>query len=174
NTQNVVTAPATITFTCSDALSGVATCPSPIQVTTAGLNEAFSGTATDKAGNSASKSVTISVQSTALAVVATATPQSNDASWNNTAVTISYTCSGGVAPLQCPALQTVSTEGLNQVINATVTDAAGQTASTSVTLNIDTTPPTITAGASPAPNAQSWNNTDVTVTFTCSDALSGV
>ena len=31
-----------------------------------------------------------------------------------------------------------------------------------------------TGSASPAPNANGWNNTPVTVTFTCSDALSGL
>ena len=32
--------------------------------------------------------------------------------------------------------------------------------------------PTITAQASPPPNANGWNNTSVTVTFTCADATS--
>ncbi len=36
-------------------------------------------------------------------------------------------------------------------------------------LLLDTTPPTITLTAAPAPNANGWNNTDVTVTFTCAD-----
>ena len=39
----------------------------------------------------------------------------------------------------------------------------------SYTMTNDNTPPTITAGFSPAPNASGWNNGDVTVTFTCSD-----
>jgi hypothetical protein len=34
---------------------------------------------------------------------------------------------------------------------------------------IDTTPPTITAVASPTANGNGWNNTNVTVTFTCAD-----
>lgn len=39
---------------------------------------------------------------------------------------------------------------------------------------IDTAPPVITSARTPAPNANGWNNTDVTVTFTCTDAGSGV
>ena len=41
-------------------------------------------------------------------------------------------------------------------------------------ISTDTTPPTITASQTPAANAYGWNNTDVTVNFTCSDADSGV
>ena len=39
---------------------------------------------------------------------------------------------------------------------------------------IDTVPPTISATASPPANAAGWNNTDVTVSFTCADARSGI
>src|SRR5207247_6013836 len=38
----------------------------------------------------------------------------------------------------------------------------------------DTTPPVISTTVSPAPNTRGWNNTNVTVTFVCSDAGSGV
>src|SRR6185503_12389520 len=44
----------------------------------------------------------------------------------------------------------------------------------SLTLNIDKTPPSITGTPNPAPNANGWNRTNVTVTFAASDALSGV
>ncbi len=39
---------------------------------------------------------------------------------------------------------------------------------------IDKTPPTIDATIDPEPNQYDWNNTDVTVTFTAEDELSGV
>lgn len=39
-----------------------------------------------------------------------------------------------------------------------------------VTILADTTPPTITGAAAPPPNANGWNNTPVTVSFTCSDS----
>ena len=173
--NGVVTIPAVVSFTCSDALSGTANCPVSINVTTAGAIEHFSGTATDKAGNSASTTLTLNVQQTALSVSASAAPAANAAGWNNSDVTVSFTCSGGVPPLQCPATQTVSVEGASQAIRGTVTDAAGQTASTSISINLDKTPPTVSAVASPAPDANGIIRAiSTTVTFTCSDSLSGV
>src|SRR5260221_1461181 len=41
-------------------------------------------------------------------------------------------------------------------------------------VGVDNDLPTIKATASPAPNAAGWNNTNVTVTFTCSDLTSAV
>lgn len=38
----------------------------------------------------------------------------------------------------------------------------------------DTTPPTIMASRSPDPNSDGWNNSDVTVSFTCEDPESGI
>ncbi len=175
NAFGVVTAPVTVNFNCSDALSGVDTCTSPIAVTTAGLRQSFSGAVTDKAGNTASTSLTISVESAPLTVTATASPAPNAADWNNSNVTVSYTCTGGVAPVQCPPAHAVSAEDAHQVISGIATDAAGQTASATVTLNIDKTPPVISASISPAPNASGVSTTTpVTVNFTCSDTLSRI
>ena len=39
---------------------------------------------------------------------------------------------------------------------------------------VDNDPPVITATANPLPNASGWHNQDVTVAFTCSDAISGI
>jgi hypothetical protein len=59
------TGPVTVTFTCTDGLSGVQTCPDPVVLTDNGGNSA-SGTATDKAGNSASATVSgINIDKTA-------------------------------------------------------------------------------------------------------------
>jgi hypothetical protein len=172
--NGVVTLPAVVSFTCSDALSGMASCPASINVTTTGVNERFSGTATDKAGNSASTTLTLNVQQAALSVSASAAPAPNAAGWNNTNVTITYACAGGVPPVQCPATNTVTLEGANQVVNATATDAAGQTASTTTTLNIDKTPPAITATVAPVPGTNGVVTVPAVITFSCSDGLSGI
>jgi hypothetical protein len=55
------------------------------------------------------------------------------------------------------------------------TDNAGnvETAKT-LTIQLDKTPPTISGAAAPVANANGWNNTNVTVSFQCADALSGL
>jgi RHS repeat-associated protein len=169
------TTPVTVTFTCTDSTSGVANCPAPVTVSTAGANQAISGTATDKAGNSSSTSVTVSLATAKPAITAAVSPAPNAAGWNNSPVTVTFTCTPGTAAISnCPPPQTISTQGANQAVTGTVTDAAGVSASTTVSVNIDTTPPTITAIASPAANANGWYTGNVTITFNCADSLSGV
>jgi hypothetical protein len=166
--------PVTVTFTCSDALSGIATCPAAQTVSTQGAGQIVSGTATDKAGNSASASLTLNISTTPPTITAAVVPPPNAAGWNNTSATVTFQCSGGVAPLQCPAPQVVNREGASQTILGQATDAAGNSASASVQVSLDKTPPQIVAIASPPPDAHGINTTGVTVTFNCSDAASGL
>ena len=53
-------------------------------------------------------------------------------------------------------------------------DRAGNTATASITINLDKTPPVVSGLASPPANANGWNNTLVDVSFNCTDTLSGV
>ena len=64
------------------------------------------------------------------------------------------------------------TPGLH--ITCMATNNAGLSNTVERTIRLDKTPPTITASPSPAANANGWNNTNVTITFTCNDTLSGV
>ena len=52
--------------------------------------------------------------------------------------------------------------------------SAGGSSSQSVTVKRDATPPTISVAATTQPNANGWYNGNVTVQFTCADALSGL
>ena len=104
-----------------------------------------------------------------------AVPVPNAAGWNNSNVTVSFTCSDPVFGIVfCTPPVQVTTEGANQVVTGTAVNQAGFSASTSVTLNIDKTLPLISAATAPSPNAAGWNNANVTVTFNCADATSGV
>ncbi len=73
------------------------------------------------------------------------------------------------------SLTTTLAEGIH-TIRATATDADGIVSDPSPPLivTIDTTGPMIVMTRTPVPNANGWNNTDVTVSFDCLDALSGL
>jgi hypothetical protein len=176
NGSGMYTSNVTVTFVCSDSLSGIANCPPPQVVPASGGNQVVSGTATDSAGNSATASLTLAfAPNNPPVITATKTPSPNTAGWNNSPVTVTFACSGGTGGIaSCSAPVTVSTEGANQVVTGTAVDQSGQTATASASVNIDLSPPTITPTLTPAPNSAGWNNSNLTVSFQCKDSLSGV
>ncbi|GIW20286.1 MAG: hypothetical protein KatS3mg065_0582 [Chloroflexota bacterium] len=129
------------------------------------------------AGGTSSVSVTIKRDATAPTITYSGqNPAPNANGWNNSPVTLSWSCTDATAgPVSATVSETISTEGANQSATGTCTDSAGNTASdTQSGINIDLTPPSVSAAAAPAPNANGWNNTDVVVTFSGTDALSGI
>lgn len=100
----------------------------------------------------------------------------NSAGWNNSPVTVNWSCtdrwSGVVAP---SASTTISTEGVDQWAPGRCFDYAGNIMSAVVTgINIDLTAPTITFVNRTPANSNGWNNNPVTVNWSCSDTRSGV
>jgi len=167
----------TVSFACSDGLSGIDSCSAPVTLSGEGAGQSVTGTAVDKAGNSASATVGgINIDKTPPTITGSRSPDPNANGWNNTDVTVSFACSDGLSGIDsCSAPVTLSGEGAGQWATGTAVDKAGNSASVTVSgINIDKTPPTITGSRSPDPNANGWNNTDVTVSFTCSDGLSGI
>lgn len=144
--------------------------PTTVSSDTSGVT--FTCTATSS-GGTASQSVTVKRDATAPAATATASPA---ASWTNSDVTVSFSGTDAMSGVgSCSAPVVLSTEGAGQTASGTCTDNAGNvSAPATATVNIDKTAPTAIATAAPAPNANGWNNTDVTVTFTGTDGLSGI
>jgi len=129
----------------------------------------------DLAGQLATASVSFTVDRTPPVITVSQAPGPNANGWNNTDVTVSFQATdtlSGIASVTPPVL--VTTEGAGQIISGTATDRAGNTATIDVTLNIDKTPPVISASINPLPNANGWNNSDVTVTPIASDNVSGI
>lgn len=136
--------------------------------------------AKDNAGNASDKnSQPINIDKTIPSIFGTANPFPNAYGWNNTDVTVSFTCADlplGIASgiADCSAPVPVTNEGAGQTAIGTTADLAGNSAGTSVTVNVDKTPPTIKAQLSSAPNPAGWNDSDVIVTFICNDTGSGI
>jgi WD40 repeat protein len=173
----------TVRFSCQDALSGVASCTptDPIQVTQEGQGQTIQAQAVDKAGNRAERTVTVNLDKTKPQLTL-GEPQGTLGSegWYRTDVVVPYTAtdnlagfSGGQRQLQGSARS--SGEGSAVKVRVRVEDLAGNaTEAEAGPFKVDQTPPAISASLNPQPNAQGWNNTDVTVRFQCSDTLSGL
>jgi hypothetical protein len=97
--------------------------------------------------------------------------------WNKGDVLVHFSATDALSGINGSASldRNITTEGLNQSAIATFTDLAGNSFTARVDgINIDKTRPIASANATPGPNENGWNNTDVTVTFTGVDSLSGI
>ncbi|WP_164990534.1 OmpL47-type beta-barrel domain-containing protein [Agromyces albus] len=160
----------TVTFECADTGSGVASCTAPVTTSSEGLSQQVTGTATDNAGNSASDTAVVSIDKTAPTISASADRAANTAGWYRDDVTVSFSANDALSGLASTSPAQVVGEGANQSSTGTATDAAGNSASADVSgINVDKTAPVLTAEFSPG-----WHTDDVTVVWTCTDALSGV
>src|SRR5207247_10765195 len=96
---------------------------------------------------------------------------------NNSDVTRSWHCSDALSRVATSSVsKTTTSEGSEQSETGTCQDLAGNSASsTDGHVKLDKTKPTVSfSGQSPAANAKGWNKTDVTLSWTCADGLSGV
>jgi uncharacterized protein YjiK len=80
----------------------------------------------------------------------------------------------GSAAVPLPTVSTLSAVGANGAFLAADGAEIGSPDGAAAPPPPDTTPPTIVATATPVANANGWNNTNVTVSYTCTDAGSGV
>lgn len=170
-----------LTWTATDVGgSGVAVAPTPattsVTAETAGVDK--SATVQDRVGNVGTRTVTVKLDKTAPTIDATRSPAPNGAGWNNTNVTVGFTCDDALSQIKtCTGGGSVilSAEGANQSVPGTAVDNAGNTNTSGVTgINIDKTAPSLTGAPATQPNGAGWYRGDVTVDWTAGDALSGL
>ena len=167
----------TITFTCADSTSGIASCSGPIVVSSETLGQTFDGTAIDNAGNVATTSVTIKLDKTPPNLVIPSLV--NGAKVFVSPLPVNGTATdpfSGVASISCNGTPAVKngdnftcgiplTVGPNSV-NTIATDIAGN----SSTLNLDLTyAPVPTVKLTSPANLSYLNLSPTTVTGTVDD-----
>jgi hypothetical protein len=105
-------------------------------------------------------------------IAATVTPAPNVAGWNSDIVTVTFACSAAQTGItSCTAPVTVTAEGTTEV-TGTAIDGAGNTATKTVSVKIDKTPPAL-AIAAPAQDTV-VAATSANISGSSSDALAGV
>ena len=134
--------------------------------------------ARDAAGNEGDPAMLeVRIDRTAPQISAGTDAQPNASGWFNRSVVVSFPAfdePGGSGLAESSEDVAVATEGQEQEVTGTATDRADNQATAAAVLNIDLTAPGISLAArTPAANAAGWNNSDVTVSWNCTDALSG-
>jgi hypothetical protein len=87
------------------------------------------------------------VQTPAPTIAASVSPAANGYGWHAGDVTVTFVCTNATS---CPAPVLVTTEGAGQIVERTVANAAGVTATARATVNIDKTPPVLTISMPPS------------------------
>lgn len=166
-----------ITYVCSDELSGIKpnACPEKQTVDQEGKDQQVAASVSDIAGNTATDSLQVNIDKSVPSVVINVSPEANSAGWHKNDVSIGFFCEDTLSGVQsCPQSRLVVSEGLSMPFTGLASDFAGNAAEASVFINLDKTPPVVSTSYDPQPNAKGWHKSDVTLTFQCSDALSGL
>jgi hypothetical protein len=139
-------------------------------------NHTLSYWSVDKAGNvEPERTITVQIDTSAPTITHTVAPMPNASGWNASDVTVAFQCSDSVSGVaSCAAPQIVTGEGASLRVTGRATNNAGWSTDDTALVSIDRTPPTISASADRAPNANGWYGDDVVVNFACADALSGI
>jgi len=93
--------------------------------------------------------------------------------WTTQNVVVTFTCSPPFR-MSTSTVMTVSTEGSNQSVSLPCGDSSGNSVTASFTgIDIDRTPPAIQFLSAVPVNAAGWSNQPVTVSWQCTDSVSG-
>lgn len=134
---------------------------------------------TDGGGLTATASKTYAiVDPSAPGILSSVVGALGDDGWYVSNVSLSWTVSEPQSPnsLQKTGCvdQSITSDQAPTTYSCAAQSAGGSAGPVDVSIKRDATKPTIDGSASPAANGAAWNNSNVTVSFTCADNLSGI
>jgi len=171
--------PVGISWSGTDATSGIASCAAPVTYSGPDTKNASSvGSCTDAAGN-AGTPAPFSIKYDSTPPVATAAPaRGPDANgWYNHGLTISWTSSDPVSGIaSCSSTTYAAPDSGSVSPSGTCTDGAGNTsAAVPFSFRFDSTPPTgVAVAAARPPDHGGWYNRPFSANWSGFDALSGI
>lgn len=167
----------TVTFEASDPLSGVAGTTSRSTTFTAeGASHLAQAEFSDLAGNVRVIADNVRIDRTPPLITAARDRAPNAHNWYNASVVVTFTCTDGLSQLEtCSSPGTVVAQGANRSSTGVAVDRAGNQATVvEAGINLDFTPPVVTAVRQTLPDSRGWNGTPVVVAFNAEDPLSGL
>jgi Tol biopolymer transport system component len=163
-----------VSWSVTDAESSQTGCGAQtVSTDTSGVTFTCSATSV---GGTGSQSVTVKRDASAPIITFLNRTAPSGGGWNNSNVTVNWSCSDALSGATSSGdSETLSSEGANQTATGTCADNAGNTASNTQTgIFIDKTAPSIGFVSRTAANSNGWNNTNVVLSWSCADSLSGV
>ena len=165
-------------FTGSDATSGVDTCT---QASYAGPDNAaasVTGTCRDRAGNqSGTSAFALSYDATVPQVTGASPSRAPDSNgWYNHSLSIGFTGSDATSGIDtCTQASYAGPDNAAASVSGSCRDRAGNQSGTSAfALSYDATGPLVAATPARAPDSNGWYNHSLSVSFTGTDATSGL
>jgi hypothetical protein len=169
--------PVKVTFAATDATSSIDSCDAPTYAGPDAANVLVSGDCRDGAGNAKTGSLQINYDATPPAGT-TGVPQrpADHNGWWNKPVTVAFTATDATSNIAgCDSTTYSSPDSGAVSIGGQCRDNAGNVSSGSAALKYDTTAPTIPTGTPDrSADHNGWWNHPVTISFSGSDALSGI
>jgi hypothetical protein len=169
-------APVNVTFTGTDATSGIASCTQSTYGGPDSGGTAVSGTCTDVAGNvSAPFAFNLKYDSTPPAVSGSPARGPDANGWYRSPVAVSFGGSDSTSGVDsCTSATYGGPDSSGATVTGSCTDKAGNSAGGSFSLQYDATPPTLQAGLARPPDDNGWYNHPVALNATGTDSGSGI
>jgi hypothetical protein len=169
-------APVTVTFTGTDATSGIASCTQTTYGGPDGGSASVSGTCTDVAGNvSAPSTFNLKYDATPPTVSGNPARGPDANGWYRSPVAVAFGGSDATSGIDsCTSASYSGPDTSGATVSGSCTDKAGNSAGGSISLRYDSTAPSLTAALARPPDSNGWYNHPVALAATGTDAGSGI